>query len=1290
MVDVGGPDKVQVGGTTATVVASGADDGLDLAVLKCSTLAAIPALPLQASDQKGNQFTTAGFQLFGKEFLIRTLHGQLGEQVGLESRKRQTRIDAWDLQITDDYLLQPGYSGSPVINEASGHVLGIVSHRQGEGEKGLAISIQALATIWPKMPPQLLTGQQPITASPSTTPSTILRQDWGEAPEIPSFFGRTQELTSLKQWVVEDNCRLVTILGMGGVGKTAVAARLARQITGEFTCVLWRSLRNAPPLAEILADMLKFVSNQHDIDLPDDTSQRITHLLDYLKNTRCLLILDNVETILQKERPGHYREGYQGYGNLFRRLGEGSHQSCLLLTGREKPHNLGPMESDTGPVRAYELKGLGNQAGQKMIVNKGLIGREQAAFTLVQHYSGNPLALNLVIEMIRDVYDGQIDEFLAEDEMIFGQINDVIQEQFSRLTNLEQALLFWLAIEREPASRTTLINNLIQPISKQNLVVALHDLRRRSLIETSGQDFTLQNVIMEFMTDRLVEQVYREVITSTPQASDSSPQFLASFHPAKKDLPVALFNSHALIKATAKDYVRDSQIRLILAPLTDKLLAVFGNTAGVELQLKQVLGQLQQEVLEAPTHQLSKAGYAGGNVLNLLCHLQADLTGYDFFNLTIWQAFLRDVNLHQVNFNQADVAKTIFIDTMPSIFAATFSPNGQYLAMGDYAGEVHLWEVANRQKLFTYRGHTGQIRAVAFSPDSQTLVSGSYDNTIRIWDIQSGQSKQVITEHNGWVRALTFTPDGQHIVSASYDHTLKLWDITSGDCLTTFIGHKGGVNALALSSNGKILVSAGNDTLIKLWDMDSGQQVAELRGHTKPVFAVAISPDGYTLASGSSDYSLKLWDIQDLDKAHCLDTLHAHSNEIYSVAFSPGGQTLASCGQDQTIRLWAMTAGDSYPCISTLRGHTSWVWVVDFHPSGELLLSGSADQSVKLWDTNNVNESKCVATWQGRTDWIRDVAFNTQGTRMVSGSADKVLRIWDVATQQELITLTGHTDQVHSVVFSPNGKTVASAAWDGLAKVWDVASGHCLLTLSEHASTPWSVAFSPDGQILATGSNDTTVKLWQASTGHCLHTLTEHTAQVYAVAFSPDGRRVASGSFDSTIKLWDTASGECVATWQPDTPEMLATLAFNPAGNLLASGSRSNNIRLWQVDTGECLAELQGHTGWLFSVAFSPDGSLLASGSGDNTARLWDVNTRQQVAVLTGHTSWVHAVAFTPNGQQLATGSGDETIRLWDVETKAHLATLRAKRPYERLNISGVTGLSEAQKATLLALGAVT
>jgi WD40 repeat protein len=70
------------------------------------------------------------------------------------------------------------------------------------------------------------------------------------------------------------------------------------------------------------------------------------------------------------------------------------------------------------------------------------------------------------------------------------------------------------------------------------------------------------------------------------------------------------------------------------------------------------------------------------------------------------------------------------------------------------------------------------------------------------------------------------------------------------------------------------------------------------------------------------------------------------------------------------------------------------------------------------------------------------------------------------------------------------------------------------------------------------------------------------------------------------------------------------------------------------------------------------------------------------------HQGTVHALKVNPDGSRLARCGDDGAIMLWDLHRGKPLQTLRRDRPYERLNITGVRGLSEAQKASLRALGA--
>ncbi len=1069
-----------------------------------------------------------------------------------------------------------------------------------------------------------------------------IQQDWGEAIDVSIFYGRTSELATLEKWIQFDQCRLVGILGMGGIGKTALAVKIAQQLQEQFEYVIWRSLRNAPPLETLLGELVSFLSEGQ------ENEAEIKLLLQCLRSSRSLIILDNVETILLPgECAGQYRTGYENYGQLFRLVGETAHSSCLILTSREKPAEVAALEGIDLSVHSLQLKGS-SEAAQKLIQAKGLSGSEAQKQQLCVRYGGNPLALKIVATSIQDLFAGDIGTFLAEDVTVFNSIQRLLDQQFNRLSSLEQTIMYWLAINREWTSISELADDIFPVVSKANLLEALESLSWRSLIEKQSGSYTQQPVVMEFVTERLIEQVEKEITTK-------------SLH---------LWRSHALIKAQAINYLRNSQINLILQPIVDKLLATYGTPERIVQQISEIIACLRQESSCQP-------GYAAGNLLNLLCHLNIDLTGFDFSNLAVWQAYLQETSLPQVNFSHSDLSKSLFAHTFTTMWGVAFSPDGQVLATGNWDYQVYLWDVATGNQLLICSGHTDKVWSVAFHPRGNLLASGSDDQTIKLWDSHTGECIRTFTGHTGCVRSLAFAPSGEFLFSGSADRTIRQWDVDTGQWVQVLQGHTAGVWSIALSDDGCLLASGGDDLTIKLWSTATGCCLKTLTGHTDWIRALAFDRKENLLASGSVDRTIVLWDV---NTGKCIRTLEGHTNLVNALTFISGQQLLASASQDKTIRLWNWETGK---CFKTLLGHTNTISSLATNPQETLLASGSSDQTARLW---SLSQGACIRMFQGRINWISSVAFSPDGTQVVSGSEDRAVRVWSVSTG-DCLTLRGHRELVFSVAFSPDGCLVASGSFDQTVKLWDVSSGQAIETLRGHTAQVSTVKFSPDGKVLASGGHDQTLRLWNVKTAQVLKSLPAHHF-VFSVAFSPDGTKLAVAAFDSVVKLWNLETEQCCQTFSGHTDWVLA-VALDPDGSILASGSNDSTVRLWDIRTGQCLHLLEGHSGWIWSVAFSPDGRTLASASTDCTIKLWDVSTGICLLTLKEHKSWVTSVAFSLQDDTLVSGSGDGTIKLWNLETGICQSTWKVERFYEGMKIGGAIGLSEAQKATLKALGAV-
>ncbi len=158
-----------------------------------------------------------------------------------------------------------------------------------------------------------------------------------------------------------------------------------------------------------------------------------------------------------------------------------------------------------------------------------------------------------------------------------------------------------------------------------------------------------------------------------------------------------------------------------------------------------------------------------------------------------------------------------------------------------------------------------------------------------------------------------------------------------------------------------------------------------------------------------------------------------------------------------------------------------------------------------------------------------------------------------------------------------------------------------------------------------------------------------------------------------------------------DSPHAILALAFTPNGSKLLSSNEQDLVMVWDVQSGGCLRVVpgSGETYWLGSAAFSADGSLLATASSDQTVKLWDVSRGALLRSFSCYANQPWPVAFSADQRLLASGTEEGSILLWERHTGKCLMTLRSDRPYERMNITGVTGLSKAQKASLITLGAI-
>ncbi|QSJ19342.1 caspase family protein [Nostoc sp. UHCC 0702] len=1132
---------------------------------------------------------------------------------------------------------------------------------------------------------KLLINSQSLLQSDS---SSMMDRDYLQEAdnifELP-FFGRTEELKQLNQFL-ENRYPLITLVGMVGIGKTALAAEFTKQNKNQFQHVIWKNLRATASFEDFLNELLNFLSvNTQELTATSTDTDRVQILINYLTINQCLLIIDDLtEVLTETNRCITYKQGWENLGTFLKYAALKLHQSIILITCHEHPKNLNE-EDIKNRIKTIKLKGLNVQDIQQMFPQlQPQNDPEYYWQRFLEYYGGNPGILNIVAKQISEEYDDDISNFIEyEHEHIYGsnsnrledKIKQILNKQFNRLESEAQELMYWLAIKNEPLTREKVRSLSPSYNSYINTLTSL------SLIIHSPSGYTQLPMIMDYVTEKIIDQVVEDIATKNSQ----------------------IINDYPLIDSQAKEYIKDIQKRRLIEPIIDKLLKS-KNLHGKQTIKENLISLLDNWRKEKPVNR-----YMGGNILTLLLHLDIDINGSDFSEIPLGNLDLQGKQLHQINFTNSDLSNVTFSESLGCIDSVIFQADGKYFATAETNGNVRLWQTDTYKqvKLFSDNKSTSQIWSIAFSPDGKMIASAGEDKTVRLWDVEKGDKSKEIKD-NQCIYSVSFSHNDRYLLSAG-DERIAIWNVITGNLENeiSIIGNQ--FHSIAINKRSILAIGCENGLVIlyDIRDINSPQILQSFGVHNTTVRCITFSPDDTTIASGSEDGTIKLWKINSDDSFQTLTS--EDIKQVWTISFSQDGKILASGSTDENpigidehhnIRLWNLDNGT----LQKLGTHNNQLRTVAFCPQAQqsnLLISGGDDHTIKIWDITTQKRQKII---QGYTNRIWSVAFSPCGKKLVSGCEDHRVRIWDVENKQCIQQLLKHTDWVWSVVFSPDGQMIASASEDNTIRLWHLRNEkwehHTVLR--KHTQTIRVVAFSPDSKKLVSGGNDYQVILWdltkrryqdstQPTYPHKIlgESKDQHNHRILSLAFSPDGKLVASSSRDKTIRLWNLETNEVPILGGHDN--QVHAIAFSPDGDTLVSGGFDHKVKLWNIKKRECIRTLEGHEDRILCVAFHPEGSIFASSGHDKKIRLWSKTTKECIRSLEGHTGAIESISFSPQGGSLVSSSQDQTIRIWDIFTGECLepALEPDSKPYKGMIISGATGLTPSQRHTLITLGAI-
>ena len=315
---------------------------------------------------------------------------------------------------------------------------------------------------------------------------TQLYLDLGNAPERLNCYGRTEEMEFLDRSILTEKCRLFALLGFSGIGKTTLALHWIEHNKTQFQYVIYRSFRFYAHLSSLLGNLLSIFAP--DTKIPDSIETQISQLLNHLRQSRCLILLEDGHLLCRDE------EGQK----FLRAIAQIPHQSCVILISTEKPLEISTWETSNYPVLSLIVPGLGDAA--KDLLQEQKLGDSEHWHQLIDRYQGNPLWLILTATSIRELFAGRVAEFLTYDTLILSEsLQGHLDRQFQQLTSPEQTVL------RQLLETPVTLNDLLQinPLSPVELFQTIQSLHRRFFLEIAEdtRQILVNSVIKEYINN---------------------------------------------------------------------------------------------------------------------------------------------------------------------------------------------------------------------------------------------------------------------------------------------------------------------------------------------------------------------------------------------------------------------------------------------------------------------------------------------------------------------------------------------------------------------------------------------------------------------------------------------------------------------------------------------------------------------------------------------------------------------------------------------------------------------
>jgi WD40 repeat protein len=493
---------------------------------------------------------------------------------------------------------------------------------------------------------------------------------------------------------------------------------------------------------------------------------------------------------------------------------------------------------------------------------------------------------------------------------------------------------------------------------------------------------------------------------------------------------------------------------------------------------------------------------------------------------------LASSGLDSIQFWDPATGKLLHREPYPKrVMHLAYSPDGQWLAIGDYGGQGWLWPMVpgpgpGREGRRSFR-HTLAVTALSFDPrpERRRLATASRDGTVRFWEVPTGRPVGRALFHADEVRGMAWSIDGRWLLTGCKDQTAQLWDADTLAPIGAPWRLDAEVAAVGFASAGTCVIST-SDGRVHFWHLPQQRKSILALKHGLPAEQVGFWSDtrmivtagwgaaGVWTEDGEVAGIFKTADrlrhvawarragvlvsahwFQDVERwrlhrrntgtfrvEHVLPPLSSGKQQpVVQVALSPDGSTVYAVREynRRQVHRWDLSSGRELP--GPIR-YPGAVWQLVLSPDGRLLGAIVHDRNRSGVWLRPADEPEADGHGLFNGEWLRCLGFSRDSGRLAVGCRSGRVCLWDVQKREQVRWSDDqdhHRGEVRGVAFSPDGRMLLSGGTDGRGRFWDVATGLPLGPPLPHSALVLCTAFRDDGQVVLTGCQDSFAYGWR-------------------------------------------------------------------------------------------------------------------------------------------------------------------------------------------------------------------